>query len=49
IFIADLAFQNSDALIFQAKIGILLASLLAGVFGFTWLRFIAKAPISSSS
>jgi len=49
IFIADLAFQNNDALIFQAKIGILLASLLAGVFGFTWLRFIAKAPISSSS
>lgn len=49
IFIADLAFQNNDALIFQAKIGILTASLLAGIFGFIWLRFIAKSPISSGN
>lgn len=48
IFVADLAFQNNDALIFQAKIGILIASLLAGIFGFIWLRFFAKSPISSS-
>lgn len=44
IFIADLAFVGNDALIFQAKIGILAASLFAGLFGFMWLRFIAKSP-----
>lgn len=48
IFVADLAFQNNDSLILQAKIGILIASLLAGIFGFIWLRFFAKSPISSS-
>jgi len=42
IFVADLAFQGNDALIFQAKIGILTASLLAGALGFFWLRFIAE-------
>ncbi len=46
IFVADLAFQNNETLIFQAKIGILTASLLAGFFGFIWLRFIAaKQPL----
>ncbi|MCK9473680.1 Na+/H+ antiporter NhaA, partial [Sulfurimonas sp.] len=44
IFIADLAFIGNDVLIFQAKIGILVASLCAGLFGFLWLRFIAKSP-----
>lgn len=44
IFIADLAFVGNDALIFQAKVGILIASLFAGLFGFMWLRFIAKSP-----
>jgi len=43
IFVADLAFIGNDTLIFQAKIGILTASLLAGLFGFIWLRYIAKA------
>lgn len=42
IFVADLAFLGDDALIFQAKVGILAASLFAGLFGFLWLRFIAK-------
>jgi len=42
IFVADLAFIGDEALIFQAKIGILLASLFAGLFGYTWLRYIAK-------
>ncbi|QOP45086.1 Na+/H+ antiporter NhaA [Sulfurimonas paralvinellae] len=42
IFVADLAFAGSPKLIFQAKIGILTASLLAGALGFIWLRFIAK-------
>ncbi len=42
IFVADLAFAGNETLIFQAKVGILVASLLAGLFGFLWLRFIAK-------
>ncbi len=41
IFVADLAFVNSQELIFQAKVGILLASLIAGVIGYVWLRFVA--------
>ena len=43
IFVADLAFLGSPELIFQAKVGILAASLFAGLFGYAWLRFIAKA------
>jgi NhaA family Na+:H+ antiporter len=42
IFVADLAFKGNDTLIFQAKVGILAASLFAGLFGYFWLRFIAK-------
>jgi NhaA family Na+:H+ antiporter len=42
IFVADLAFAKNPELVFQAKIGILTASLLAGALGFIWLRFIAK-------
>jgi len=44
IFVAELAFAHSEALLFQAKIGILLASIVAGFTGFIWLRFIAKPP-----
>lgn len=42
IFVADLAFAGNDELIFQAKVGILCASLFAGLFGFLWLRYVAK-------
>jgi len=42
IFVADLAFLGSPQLIFQAKVGILAASLFAGLFGYFWLRFVAK-------
>jgi NhaA family Na+:H+ antiporter len=42
IFIGDLAFAGDSELILQAKMGILIASLFAGVAGFIWLRFIAK-------
>jgi len=42
IFVADLAFVGKDELIFQAKVGILAASLFAGLFGYFWLRFVAK-------
>jgi NhaA family Na+:H+ antiporter len=40
--VADLAFIGNEALIFQAKIGILFASLIAGLSGYLWLRFISK-------
>ena len=43
IFVAELAFMNNPELIFQAKVGILSASLFAGFFGYIWLRFIARS------
>lgn len=42
IFVADLAFINNPELIFQAKVGILCASLFAGLFGYFWLKATAK-------
>ena len=42
IFVADLAFIGDDVMIFQAKVGILAASLFSGLFGYVWLKFIAK-------
>ncbi len=39
IFVSDLAFLGDEHAIFEAKIGILLASLIAGIFGYVWLRF----------
>lgn len=39
IFIADLAFWGNDLLINQAKTGILVASLIAGIAGYLLLRF----------
>jgi len=45
IFVADLAFMGNAELIFQAKVGILAASLFAGLFGYFWLRFIAKSAV----
>ncbi len=42
IFVAELAFVDNPEILFQAKIGILLASLFAGLFGFLWLRFVAN-------
>jgi NhaA family Na+:H+ antiporter len=45
IFVADLAFLNTPELIFQAKVGILAASLFSGLFGFFWLKYIAKREV----
>ena len=42
IFVADLAFLGNEEMIFQAKIGILSASLFSGLFGFFWLKYVAK-------
>ncbi|MDH4945250.1 Na+/H+ antiporter NhaA [Sulfurimonas sp. C5] len=44
IFVAELAFYGNEPYIFQAKIAILTASLLAGLSGYLWLRFIAQKP-----
>ncbi|WXT99748.1 MAG: Na(+)/H(+) antiporter NhaA [Catillopecten margaritatus gill symbiont] len=43
IFVADLAFLGSPDFIFQAKVGVLAASLFSGVAGFIWLKYIAKS------
>jgi NhaA family Na+:H+ antiporter len=42
IFVADLAFLGNESFIFQAKIGILFASLFSGLSGFLWLKYFAK-------
>ena len=42
IFVADLAFIGNPEFIFQAKVGVLFASLFAGLFGFFWLRNMTK-------
>jgi len=42
IFVAELAFLNNPELIFQAKVGILSASLFSGLFGYFWLKNISK-------
>ena len=42
IFVADLAFINNTELIFQAKIGVLIASIFAGLAGFFRLKYVAK-------
>ena len=42
IFVADLAFIGNEELIFQAKIGILFASLAAGLLGYFWLRLVGN-------
>jgi len=49
IFIAELAFIHQPDLLAQAKLGILVASLLAGVIGYLWLRQLGqtKQPIKS--
>jgi NhaA family Na+:H+ antiporter len=41
IFIAELAFTNQPDQLLAAKTGILFASLIAGVSGYCWLRFVA--------
>ena len=44
IFIAELGFAGQDAYLLMAKTGILLASLVAGVSGFVWLRAVSGRP-----
>jgi NhaA family Na+:H+ antiporter len=42
IFIADLAFTGLPKDLLMAKTGILLASTVAGVGAFCWLRFLTR-------
>ena len=46
IFIANLAFAGNAEAINASKIAILLASLCAGVLGFTWLRFFGPTRVA---
>ncbi|WP_022852858.1 Na+/H+ antiporter NhaA [Thermodesulfatator atlanticus] len=42
IFISELAFKGNAAFIEQAKAAIIMASFLAGVSGYLWLRFVSR-------
>lgn len=42
IFVTDLAFGDQAILMQQAKVGVLVASLLAGFIGYYWLRILGK-------
>ena len=46
LFIASLAFK-SDALLESAKLGVLIASVVAALLGLIWLRFALKAPATA--
>lgn len=43
IFISDLAFKGDGDIVVVAKMGILFASLVAGISGFIWLRFFTES------
>ena len=42
IFVAQLGFVHNDELLLMAKTGILAASLLAGIAGYTWLFLVSR-------
>ena len=42
MFIAQLSFPGNEQLLYDAKVGIIFASVVAAVFGYVWLRFVAK-------
>jgi len=44
IFITLLAY-NDDTLITESKISILIASLISGILGYTWLHYSLKSPV----
>jgi len=49
IFIAGLGFEQQPESLIVAKAGIILASLLAGLGGYLWLRFTGPDPASESN
>jgi NhaA family Na+:H+ antiporter len=48
LFVANLAFRIAGVEN-EAKAMILVASLVSGVLGYCWLRFVAPAPASSTT
>ena len=44
LFVAALSFDPGSDLLDSAKIGIFAASLLAGVGGYVWLRYLTPEP-----
>lgn len=42
IFITNLAFAGNTEIVNASKMAIVLASLIAGIIGFLWLRFLVK-------
>jgi len=48
IFITNLAFSGDASVINASKMAILLASIIAGAFGFLWLRLFSKFKIAGS-
>jgi NhaA family Na+:H+ antiporter len=49
IFITNLAFSGNPETINASKMAILLASLVAGVFGFLWLRLLGKSGADTNA
>jgi len=43
IFVADLAYSDDMQLLIESKTAVLFASLIAGLVGYIWLRFIASS------
>jgi len=48
IFISDLAFVWDGRLVEEAKMGILAASLVCGIAGYAWLRWVAPSVEESN-
>ena len=46
IFITNLAFTAQNELINSSKIAVFTASIIAGFFGFVWLRFFCSRPVN---
>ncbi len=49
IFVANLAFPDNAQLLDSAKVGILIASLLAGICGYLVLRFTSRKPSANQT
>jgi len=48
IFIGSLAFENQPELLLNAKVGVVFASLIAGVSGYLWLLWLSKSDCRTS-
>ena len=49
IFIADLGFASQPEYLLMAKSGIMIASIIAGLGGFVWLRWVSERDARSAS